>query len=36
MVSERFYVRAGAQSLGFPPVNPIFERRTAGPRLMTW
>jgi indole-3-acetate monooxygenase len=24
--SERFYGRAGAQSLGFPPVNPLFGR----------
>jgi alkylation response protein AidB-like acyl-CoA dehydrogenase len=24
MVGERFYVRAGAQHLGFPPVHPIF------------
>jgi alkylation response protein AidB-like acyl-CoA dehydrogenase len=26
LVSERFYVRAGAQSLGFPPVDPISGR----------
>jgi indole-3-acetate monooxygenase len=26
MVSQRFDVRAGAQFLGFPPLNPIFER----------
>jgi hypothetical protein len=32
MVSQRFDVRADAQSLGFPPLNPIFERRAAGAR----